>query len=297
MFDIPADPKRLISFTMEQIEACTVSQGMRAAYCRQVDAILESGKRDGGRSLLNLLPAHIDRLASHLYSPTDLRFTIDFENDYPANILKQGKTASRILTRDFERSNADMKFGLGVNEALKYGAAILKQWVQQEGQDKHPVYYTDLVMPWQFGVYREDINDITRQPVLCETSMLTLPEIWRRIWHLPNAEQLFNRIKGQSSVGSGGDLYNSFFHQVLFDLDAQHGQYGAKPPNAGWHRQSQQRSELCDHRPADPGAACQVPRAVGAGRRGLRHDSTGRARHHRGAQVQEVEPADPERAE
>src|SRR5207237_8917133 len=50
---------------------------------------------------------------------------------------------------------------------------------------------------------------------VCETSTLTLAEVWRRIWHLPNAKRLFDRIKSQSKKGELGGEPTSFFHQVL----------------------------------------------------------------------------------
>lgn len=233
MIPLATDQKKLVAQALDLIEACRTSQGIRAAYCRQLNAIAETGRQDGTRSLLNKLYNHLDRLASHLYSPTDLRFTIDYENPYPKNILDRGSSAAKILTRDWERSNTDMIFGRGVFESLKYGSTILKQWVQQEGSEGTPVYYKSIVMPWQFGVYREDVNELSRQSAMCETSMLTLPEVWRRIFHLPNAEKLFARVKGNSKKGGSSDEYNSFFHQVLSTATLSTGAQGMTRPVPG----------------------------------------------------------------
>ena len=52
--------------------------------------------------------------------------------------------------------------------------------------------------------------------MLCETTRLTLPDIWRRIYHLPNANELFTRIKTHASKGNSGNAVpDSFFNQVL----------------------------------------------------------------------------------
>lgn len=215
-FNLPAERKLLIPKAQEIIEACRSSQGMRAAFCRQLNAIIETGRQDGSKSLINLLYRVIDKLSSFLYSPTDLRFAIDFENIYPKAIDDQAKMAARVLTRDWERRNTDVQFGQGVFESLKYGAAILKQWVQQEGADRIPVYYSKLVMPWQFGVYNEGNNDLGTQPAMVETSLLTMPEVWRRIYHFPDAEHIYRRIQTHASQsGDGGAEQQSFFHQVL----------------------------------------------------------------------------------
>lgn len=212
---LPTDHRELVAVALDLIRQCRTSVGIRAAYARQLNGICDTGRQDGIRSLVNLVYSHIDRLASHLYSPTELQFRVDYEYDYPQRELDIALKVGNILTREFERSNTDVIFGQGVFESLKYGCCILKQWVQEEGRERKPKYHRALVMPWQFGVYREDITELASQPAMCETVLLTLPEVWRRIYHLPEAEKLYNRIKIHAEKGQAGDEYNSFFHQIL----------------------------------------------------------------------------------
>jgi hypothetical protein len=227
------DKKKMVKEALDIIEACRISSGPRAAFCRQLNSITDTGRQDGNRALINMLHKQIDRTAAHLFSPTDLRFAIDFENNYPDDIIAKGKMAARVLTRDFERSDSDMMFAEGVFEALKYGVTILKQWVRQEGDDRVATYHQSLLMPWQFGVYREDVTDISKQPAVCETNLMTLPEVWNRIYHLPDAETLFARIKTHAQKGTSGDEYNSFFHQVLSTSTLNTGSTGMINPRPG----------------------------------------------------------------
>ena len=74
MLEVPTDHRKLLSFANDTIEMCRVSVGQRAAYCRLMNAIAETGRYDGTKSLINLLYKHLDRTASHLYSPVELRF-------------------------------------------------------------------------------------------------------------------------------------------------------------------------------------------------------------------------------
>jgi hypothetical protein len=215
-FFIPNDHRETLKFALDLIEQCRSTSSNRAAICRLVNQIITTGKNDGTKSLINMLNNHIERTSSHIYSPPELRFTIDFENDYPTEVLERGKVVGRSVTRGWERNNTDMVFGQGVTESLKYGAALLKQWPQIDGPDQNPSYNCRVVMPWQFGVYREDENDINKQHALCESTMLTLPEVWRRIYHLPDAENIFNRVRQNSSKGQSSDeAANSPIHQVL----------------------------------------------------------------------------------
>ncbi len=212
---VPDNQRELISFTNELIEQCRVSVGMRSAYCRLMNAIAETGRYDGTKSLINLLYTHLTRTAAHLFSPVELRFILDFERKYPKHIYEQAKVVSEVLTRQWDRTDTDILFGRGVFESLKYGACILKQWAQVEGEDEEAHYYSKLTMPWQFGVYNESENDINKQYALCETVTMTMPEVWRRIYHLPDAKKLFNRIKTHAMKGDMASDPQSFFHQVL----------------------------------------------------------------------------------
>ena len=235
LIPIPSGHRKLLDMALELIEQCRISVGMRGAYCRMMNSIAETGRYDGTKSLLNLLNRNLDREAAHLFSPVELKFQLDFENPYPKNILDRGSEIAKLLTRQWERSGTAGVFARGVFESLKYGAAILKQWVEEEGEgaSMHPRYKKKLVMPWQFGVYREDENDIHEQEALCHTSILTMPEVWRRIWMLDGAEKLFSRIKTHARKGTADADPQSFFHQVLSTSQINTGVQGATRPLPG----------------------------------------------------------------
>lgn len=212
---VPQNGPKLIAFANELVEKCRISAGARSAYCRWISAIVALGRDQGKRSLLNLMFNHLDRYQSFLYSPIHLNFAMEFENIYPKPWLERGKVASKAVTDHWRNTNTDRMFGMGVFEAGKYGACLLKQWAENDGEDQPITLRRKLVMPWQFGVYREDENELDNQSVLCETIYLTMPEVWRRIWHLPDAEKLYMRIKANAHQGLASDEYNSFVHQVL----------------------------------------------------------------------------------
>lgn len=211
---LPQTKKELVRFALELVKVCKSSQAMRAAAYRQYAQWVETGRQVGGLALANLLYSHVDRLHSHLFSPTDLRFTIDFENHYDERTLSQAAMTGRILTREWERRNIDTVFAGGVREALVYGACPIKLLANGDGESDVSLT-ARLIMPWHFGVYNETTTEIEDQEVVCETAFLTKPEVWRRISHLPDAEKLFNRITAGSDKSEGDGTQTSFFHQVL----------------------------------------------------------------------------------
>lgn len=233
MIPVPDSQREILALANDLIEQCRVSVGMRSAYCRLMNSIAETGRYDGTKALLNLLPGHLDRTASHLFSPVELKFGMDFENPYPKDIYDKASQAAKVLSRTWERHDTDLMFGQGVFDALKYGGVLLKQWAQEEGPDRTPAYYAKLVMPWQFGVYNEAETDISRQPCLCETTSMTLPEVWRRIYHLPNAKKLFERIKSHTQKGTSTSDPQSYFHQVLSTSQINTGVQGMTRPLPG----------------------------------------------------------------
>lgn len=132
------------------------SQNQRAAAYRQYGQVLETGRQAGGLALANLIYSHIDRLAAHLFSPSELRFAIDYENIYPKEWLAKGAVAARVVSRSWEHKNIDMLFGHGVKHSLTYASCILKQLGGKDADGVFQFKGAKLVMPWQFGVYNED---------------------------------------------------------------------------------------------------------------------------------------------
>ena len=229
---IPDNQEDLKKKALEWIEVCTRSLGNRQSRCRQLRQWIETGSTDGKPSLHNRLHAHNDRLQSYLFSPSDLRFSIDFENYYPKTMLLQAEMAARVLTREWERHNIDIIFGDGVKVALDYGACIIKALARKD-EDQVARIEARLVMPWQFGVYNENVDNLHDQEAVCEIAYLTLPEAWRRIAHLPNAAKLYEKIKASSSPNNDTDGVANFFHQVLSTSQLQTNLSGSNSPVPG----------------------------------------------------------------
>jgi len=232
---VPTDPKKLLTATEEWITACRVSVGMRQSFYRTMNALTETGRYDGTKALINLLHSSLDRTSAHLFSPVELKFSMDFERPYPKAIYDRAAQAAKGVTRIWERNGTDITFARGVFDSLKYGCTFLKQWVQMEGKanEQSPTYYDKLVMPWNLGVYREDEVRIDRQEIICETTRLTPPEVWRRIYKMPNAEKLFQRIMAHAKHGEMSGEPNSFFHQVLSTSQLNTGVQGMVSPVPG----------------------------------------------------------------
>jgi hypothetical protein len=197
------------------IQDCNVSRGKRASAYRQYGQWVETGRAAGGMSRCNVLYGHIDRLASYLYSPSELHFAMDWEYAYPKKFIEMGKVAARLVTAEWNSKNLDILFGGGLKEALTYGMCLMKHIVGRGDDRTYQSHGARLVMPWNFGVFNEALNDLADQECFVETCWLNRHEVWRRVRHLPDAEKLYRRILGNASADASGGHPTSFMHQVL----------------------------------------------------------------------------------
>ena len=235
MIELSTDKRKLLDQLNVVIEQCRVSVGVRSAYYRLMNAIAETGRYDGTKSMINMLHDLLRRTADHIFNPIELKFAIDYEHPQSKINLDRGQEVGKSLTRTWERTNTDMKFGDGVFEAGKYGVSFLKQIPEMvgTGNEEHCHINAKLMMPWQLGVYREDENELDRQEAICETTTLTLPEVYQRIWHFDDAKKLLERIKSNAQEGEASSEPSSFFHQVLSTSQLQTGVQGMTRPIPG----------------------------------------------------------------
>ena len=212
---LPTRAKDLTDLAVHLVEDCSVSMGQRQAAYRQYGQWIETGRNAGSLSIANLMYGHLDRTASHLFSPSELRSAISFERLYGQIWQDKGAAVARVISNEWETHNIDLLFARGVREALGYGAYLLKQLGGMDKKGKPIFRGARLVPPWRFGVYNEALNMLDEQEAMLETCYLNRHEVWRRVRNLPDAEKLYKRIMGSSQKAAGLATPTSFMHQVL----------------------------------------------------------------------------------
>lgn len=182
------------------IDPCNESVENRISAAREIKQWVETGSDNANPSIFNKLVEHCDKLASNIFSPADVRFLIEFENDYPEDIIERGRTAASYLTREFARRDLDLKFGIANEVAVPHASAILKAKWGHDGPE------AELLMHWQLGVYREDVEELDKQEAIVETTYITEQELWRRISHRTDARDLYNRARGYAKRNVDNDF-------------------------------------------------------------------------------------------
>jgi hypothetical protein len=206
---LPDGQKQLVVWFQEIVDRCRSSAAARAAKARSERQWVFTGSPDGNTSLLNKLYSHNERLSSYLFSPNDLRVQMDFTHNYGKDVLDKAEVAAKVVTREIQRRDIDMQFSQGVRISLDHGVCIPKLMYGNGGA------ICKLLMPWNIGVYREDRETLGEQEAIVETNIITPFDLWRRISHLPNAQELFRRALSYAKRKQAGDDADTYFHQVL----------------------------------------------------------------------------------
>jgi len=205
---IPQD--HLVDWVKEIIEECNTDRETRRDQLKMWRSYYYTGTSDGQVTIYNRCYPHIERLGAFLFSPTDVRFNIEFDEEEGDNVHAMGRAASRRLNRDFHRNNLDLSFAAAVCGGLVDGCNLLKTIRGHDGPEAW------VVKPGFFGVLRPDIDDLDRQEAFVHSTYLTPTAFERTIVDHPDKASIMARVKDSSVSDDEKDkLENDYFHQII----------------------------------------------------------------------------------
>ena len=210
---VPDSAKRLLQFSLDQIEICTYSQPSRAAEAATNLAYYERGTDDGGESLYNRTGVHIERTASYLYAPGEVRYSMSFDVTEGEPWLSRARAASKYLSREYRRADADVLTSLGVLIALIKGCSILKHnWL--EDTSLHRGFDPELIHPEFFAVEREDMDRIEDQQAMVHTYYLSKEQLQQIVEGRQDEEEFLKKLKKIGGGANTGQRQN-WLHQMV----------------------------------------------------------------------------------
>lgn len=208
---LPEDSQRLTAWSREMIDQCLVSREARRLQSRQWRQLYYTGSLTGSGSKYNRCFSHVDKLSSYIFSPADVRFSLEFEGDAQAPWDEQTKVAARYMNRKFNRSGCGETFGAANEIGLVEGCGIVKlTW----GPGGRLAPWT--IRPSFFGVFREDIEDLDRQEAFVHSFYITPDGFRRMISRHPDRRELELQVAMMGSPQSVADLTgDSYFHEMV----------------------------------------------------------------------------------
>lgn len=202
--------RRLGDWAQEIVEECYSSREPRRDQIKTWQSYYFTGTAEGTQSRYNRCYAHVDRLASYLFSPADVRFSIEFDLTEPEEIQSMAQAAARHLNREFDRCGVDTAFSQANNWALVKGCTLVKTLWGHQGLEPWVVH------PEFFGVLREDIEDLDRQEAFVHSTYMTRAQFARTLVEHPEKDDIIKKVMHEADAGSASqDLEDSFFHQII----------------------------------------------------------------------------------
>ena len=207
---LPKKGEHLLDWAKELIGECRNSVETRRDLLKMYRAYYYTGTSDGAVAVYNRCFPHIERLGAFLYSPTDVRFDIEFDETEDEAIHAMGHAGARYLNREFHRRNLDLNFAAAVDGGLVDGCNILKSVWGHDGLEGW------VIRPQFFGVLREDIEDLDRQEAFVHSTYMTPSALERTLVNHPDVKSIMGKIEAATlQKKEGEDFSDDYFHQII----------------------------------------------------------------------------------
>lgn len=207
---LPTKGPTLTGWSQELIDECCASREQRRSQLKMWKSYYFTGTGEGQQARYNRCFSHVDRLASFLFSPADVRFSIEYDVTDSEETMAMGRAAGRHLNREFARTGLDISFAQSVNDALYKGCVLQKTIWGHDGLEDW------MVQPEMFGVLREDIGELDRQDAFVHTSFMTKAQFKRTLTDHPERDEIMRKVDNAARPGTDDmDWQDDFFHQVV----------------------------------------------------------------------------------
>lgn len=201
---IPSNPADREAFYLDLMDKCYASrEDRRGDYSLLRSYYLFGSAPNDSPAHYNKIYPHIDQLVSFMYSADTTRFSISLGASVPETEHSKVPVLTAALNDEWNNSNADQIFGIGLTWAFVYATSYIKL----VRRNKSIVPY--VVSPGDIGVLREDVMNTDRQEALVHTYYITRSDLAARLYAHPKREALLKRItqtqKRQEDVPNGID--------------------------------------------------------------------------------------------
>lgn len=241
---LPRNSRDLITFAKDLADECSASRASRLSEYRLYKSLFYNGAADGYGSKHNKILPTIDKLGSYLFSPSDVRFTIEFDSDETADWSEKADVAARHLNREFYRRRCGLSFSQANEIGLMKGCGFMKMVHGHSGFEPY------VIQPEFMGVLREDIEDLDRQDAFTHTYFLTPAQLNRLLTNHPDRADIMEKARSQSYKSPESDIEQDYFHQIVMG--------GLQPLGVGTSPNSNQMGSVAVFGPPTPQLSPQV---------------------------------------
>lgn len=180
------DEKDLDGFGADLVAKCMATRRDRVAGYNGLKHYLLFGAQEGDQAPYNKIYPHMDLLTSFLYSQSTVEYEVSVSN-VPKPVFEQAQLISKRTNIMFHDHGVADLFSDALLWALTFNSTFLKlNW--SGGLEPY------FIEPHNFGVLREDVNDLNRQEAFVHSYTISESELKRRISMLPNRDDVMRRV-------------------------------------------------------------------------------------------------------
>jgi hypothetical protein len=174
---IPESDERKSEFVSWVIDICMNSKKDRKdLYDRRNQFFLYGGPNPDD-VIYNRIESHLDLVASFLYSSDHAQFSLSAPLNSDDYLVKQYMSAQDTFNNDFRDAGMFDFFGDAIIGSLVYDSMILKSGWSDVNDDPT----CKIIMPWQFGVFSEEITELESQPAFTHAYFIDYDNACQRL--------------------------------------------------------------------------------------------------------------------
>jgi len=193
---IPSSGAKREQFCEDIIEQCNYSQPQRVTKYKQYESLRDKGSMDGAAATYNKCYTHVDKRSSMIYSPAEIRFSLEFEDEDNPTWEPKLRVTAKHLNRQFHRRGLHTLISQGVEWSQVYGCMLFKSVWTNDGIAGH------LIKPSSFGVWNEELTDINTQEAFVHTMRVSRSAVRRLLYAHPTKDSLLKKLESASTTPS-----------------------------------------------------------------------------------------------
>jgi regulator of sigma D len=201
---IPSARKDIEEFCAKIVDRCTYSEPTRSETYNQLTTLYRTGTRSGQMAKHNKCYTHIDKISSLIYSPQDVRFSLEFEDDENPLWANKLRVATKHLNRQFIRRNVHISLSTAIEAACYLGSYFIKVTYSSDGYNVH------LIHPSDIGVDNESLNSLNDQECFVHTMRVSKHSIRRQLFGHPKRDELMKKLDSATSVDRVDSISNNY---------------------------------------------------------------------------------------
>jgi hypothetical protein len=191
---IPDNPARQSEFVQWVVDVCMNSKKDRKDLYDKRRQYFLYGGTDADDVIYNRIESHLDLVSSFLYSPDHAQFSLSAPLNSDDTIVKQYMAAQDTFNNDFRDAGMFDHFGDAIIGSLVYDSVIIKSGWSDINNDPT----AKLIMPWQFGVFSEEITELESQPAFVHEYFIDYDNACQRLKRA-GMERMIDKLSVQNT--------------------------------------------------------------------------------------------------